>query len=472
MEQSNHIQQGAEEARKKKIRVIIILSAIVVFILVVVGIVLLSGRREGTEDQEVISLFPSETGESTGGGSRSGVVRVGITGPILPTEGEATERAPVFRQLSTVPVVGATSFVNSEGVLVARFAERGTGFTYETPITEGSQNQLTNTRMSGVEEAYWLHRGTAVILRSLGTSVDGKETIKTTYAKIEQGTIGTSTSIGQLRGQLLPDGITSISVHPDGTSYLYLLRTDDGISGTIVGTAPGSQPREIFRHTFREWTPQLLQNGKVFLTTKPANGVPGYAYKYDPSSRTFERVFRAKDGLTTKATYDGRRIAFSESDGNSIKFGYYEKGGVPMDEGLFIDEATLGTPTLAEKCAWGSDEESLYCAVPVGAGSKLPDDWYQGKVSLRDVFYRNDLVMEDVQLLGDPDREVGVSFDADLVQITPNDEYLLFVDRTTGFLWSLRIDPTKEDDGLLSDEPQMTEAEARDAAGSTENTPN
>ena len=468
-----------EEGSSKKIW--IILGVIILFIVIALGVFFMMSKSKAT------------TGGSKGVGSLFGFSGAEVARPIGGdihagsstsdgyTAGTSDADEPLFRQLSTVQVAGATS-VTHGGQTFVRYIARENGFVYEVNPVTGASRQLTNTTVPRIYEAYWGNGGNSVVIRYLFKNpLTKQDIIRTEIGDLVLPIASSTTELGSLEGltDRLPDNISQVSVSPNGKFLLYLLPVSDGVSGTIV-TLNNRGAREVLRNSFSEWLPQMLNNGHILLTTKPSWDVPGFSYLYNTDNRTLSRVVREKNGLTTLGNLAGSRVLYNENVSRNTVLSMYDEKGFSDEDGQVTHTAPLQLATLPEKCAWSGNDTRIFCAAFADtAQNHIPDDWYQGTVSLRDTFWTIDTNTSELVYLADPQKEVGHNFDVLSPFIGGNEKHLFFINKNDFTVWSMRLqkekyETTPEAASVSGSAPlpELTPEEMKDAAGSVStNTP-
>lgn len=454
-----------ENEQNGKKKWIFIIGGILILIVIIIFAVLRFGKDSTVAKKfgnvlpfgEVSENIPSKsTPESTGE-------------EINPNENASRiQNKPLFLQLAKDPVAGATT-VTRDGKTYVRYVLRENGFIYEVDPETGISKQLTNTTIPKIHEASFGNNGNTVVLRYLmRDQLTRLDIIKTYLAHLELPLGGASTTdeVGALRGDYLPNNISSLSISPDGKNLFYLLPVIDGISGTTISLSATPSPKEVFRNSFSEWIPQLLSDGMILLTTKASAQVPGYTYLYDPKNKTLERTIREKIGLTTQGNRDGTLIAYSENlTGNAI-FSLYDKKGFSEEAGGFLEhEILIPLTTLPEKCAWGTVRHVLYCGSFSRAGyAGIPDAWYQGVIRFKDTFWAINTDTTEITLLANPQDTLKKDFDVTMPFIDNKETFLFFTDKNDSSLWSMRIEEKTPEENNLE---EFTPEELKDMQGST-----
>jgi hypothetical protein len=82
----------------------------------------------------------------------------------------------------------------------------------------------------------------------------------------------------------------------------------------------------------------------------------------------------------------------------------------------------------------------LYCGVPQTAPSgSLPDGWYQGVVSFSDDMWMINTQTGVTTLLVSPLKVAGEEIDATKLLLSPDESFLLFVNKKDSAPWSLKL---------------------------------
>ena len=443
-----------QEQDRSKLIIGVILGIIILLILI--GVVFWLYRNKDAVISKAGGVLPFGNVTDTPRGTGSGDNTDSGTGDTAGGEGES-----MFRQLVKVPVAGSIPIVK-DGDEYVRYIEKETGNVHDVRVRDGADTRMTNTTIPRVYEAYFGLNGSAVIFRYLDVDpLSQRDVIKTSLGYINLPANVTDGS-GSVIIEFLPDDITDVSVSPNGKALFYLLKTAEGISGSTIDLAT-KNTREIFRNSFSEWLPALLDDGAVILTTKPSGAVAGFAYRYDPIKRTLERTLRNKLGLTTLPNSSGSRILYEENISRNVIFGVFDRNGFPGEEGNTAYESGLPISTLPEKCAWSRDNVHLYCASFSGnPGANIPDDWYQGTMAFKDTFWAVDTTTNEGVYIVDPMTAIKKSFDVIHPSLSTNEHYFIFVDKNDESLWAMTI-PGPVQNTAVNAGPELSPSELKDA---------
>jgi len=372
--------------------------------------------------------------------------RPDVTVPIAkpkPDDGEPREKplpetgvAPRLRQVSDVPTSGAIAFLDrSSNNTKIRYVERATGHIFETPADDYTTSRISNTTIPKVYEAYFVEDGDAVIMRLLDE--DGA-TIESFYGSLARSGAGAATGAAaepqELDGVFLPDNILSLAVSPDTKEIVYLERRGNATSALLRGSPDGKTRRELLSLPLTELLVSWPAKETVTILTKPSAQAPGYFFEAERGVANRISTGLA-NGLTALLDSTGKMALIGTSDrrGYTTSLLSREKGN---------SRSSLPVATFADKCLWSRrDVATLYCAVPKGGlGLNQPDSWYQGLAALADDLYRIDTETGAAERILDLSAEGGKEFDVMNLSLDPSEEYLLFIDKNTLFLWSLRLE--------------------------------
>ncbi len=368
-----------------------------------------SGISTPSERGSILDLFfPRQAGQTTptseGARGESG----------LPVTGEI----PELREIAHDPVAGAVMFSTTDGTRI-RFVDRASGNIYQAKPDSFENVRLTDTLIPRVAEAVWARSGERVALRYLD---ERGETVRSFLAPVAS----TSAAVSKLSGAFLPDNITDLIF--TSANVHYAVPSGSGISVISAGV-DGAKAREVFSSPIRGWRVAPLGKG-LLMTTRASAGLNGFAYAIAGSAQT--KIKGPVQGLATLPNGEGTEVLISQST---------------RDEGLTelasLNVRKLGTTllpvkTLVEKCAWAS-EKIVYCAVPEFLPEgEYPDGWYRGEIHFRDTLWKVDVSQGLAEFVASLSALAGRDIDA--VNLSVSSDYLVFIHKTDGSLWGLRLE--------------------------------
>jgi hypothetical protein len=327
-------------------------------------------------------------------------------------------KPPRLWRASLAPVAGA-GFV---GTTTLRYMERSTGHIYDVDITTGNAARLTNMLLPKVYDAGILGDGTIVfrMLNELGESVT------------LTGVLGTTTDDGFLRFDTENLGTGVLSVAYSARPEMVLVAASSQ-GAEVVRAENDEAPERLLSLALRGLEPLLLNDGRVFLTERPASGLPGSSFEI--VSGALQPLMRAVPGLSILPRASSAAFLYSSDDAARVR--------------LFLrpsaDAATLELPleTTAKKCVWGArastSTATVYCAAsqtPLPAG--YTDLYMRGSAHTLDAWFTIDTASGKVEKLFTP--ETSVALDVEHPMIDAEGKYITFMNARDKSLWVLRID--------------------------------
>ena len=96
---------------------------------------------------------------------------------------------------------------------------------------------------------------------------------------------------------------------------------------------------------------------------------------------------------------------------------------------------------VGDKCVWSQKNTTdLYCAIPKNLiRGNFPDVWYQGKYAFNDNIIKIDTETFATKNLLEANTETKNDLDITNLQLSPNEDYLMFMNKSDLILWSLDI---------------------------------
>lgn len=357
---------------------------------------------------------------------------------------------PRLRQLSQVPTAGSVAFervgntsrpvISSDGsesteqntYTVFRYIERSTGHLYEAREDSLTQTRLSNTTLPRVVDALFSKDGSRALLRMLK---EDQETIDTLSAKVtaKATTSASSASLVSdgfaLEGPYLSSNIIDAEITSTGLTYL--VPQNAGGSALITSTLDDLSKKIILESPLKNWMISRINSASILMTTKADSRTSGFSYLVNAQNGLMDKLLGDLPGLTTLMSPDEKWLIYSISRNN--EFNTFVLNTETNETKKF------GVNTLPEKCVFSQKNSNIvYCAGPSTMPRvTLPESWYQGTVSLNDNLWKTDLSTQSYdQILGDKE-EVDQSFDMIKLEISPNDDFILFVNKKDLTLWSL-----------------------------------
>jgi hypothetical protein len=337
------------------------------------------------------------------------------------------ENLPKLRQISTEPVSGAVASSTSSTTII-RFTDKATGHTLEANSSNNGIIKITNTTIPKIHETVWSKNGTGLISRYTNLN---SPSIQTYLASIENK-ISTSTQEYTINGLFLDVGISSIVFSPKADSVFYIKSTSNGAEGYILNTK-NLKSVQVFQSPVKNWIAEWPEENTISLTSPSSYYATGQTYHLNTKTNTLSKVLGNISGLTSLTSKDTKKIFYSLSTKTNFNSGLY----------TIKDDKYESAPfrTLPEKCVWSKmHPEEIYCAVSTYIKAGIyPDDWYQGLMSFDDQIWRWNTETGAVTLLVDLEKESGFLIDAFNLSLDQDENNLIFMDKVSLQLWSLKI---------------------------------
>jgi hypothetical protein len=171
----------------------------------------------------------------------------------------------------------------------------------------------------------------------------------------------------------------------------------------------------------------------IVLNTKPSGTADGYAYIFNPKTKSLIKLAGNKKGLTTLMSPDGNRVLIGESTPGTMELEVLDRKTSEIKD-LYIR-------TIPEKCVWSKKQSTLvYCAVPESISyNTYPDVWYMGAVSFSDAIWSINVVTNESRRVVQPSTLINQSLDMINMSLSKNEDFLMFQDKNDLSLWSYQL---------------------------------
>jgi len=330
--------------------------------------------------------------------------------------------ANLFR-LSNTPVAGAV-IIDKEDQTVVRYVDRATGHIYDANLATLEKTRVTNNTLPKIYEAYFRSDGNAVLLRSLKDDSDVVENLSLTLTPPKATSTLYAVSSTSLRGNM------SAVASGSGNVLFYVLKDTASIVTSAFNGAPA---RTLFSSPFTNWQLAAAGNSLIVYTKASANA-SGFAYTLNTSNGAFVKILGPLNGLIAIPNTLGNRALYSYVENNETKLFAKNLANGSLSEIL--------PATLAEKCVWSARNAGvLFCGVPTdGPASGEPDNWYRGATRFSDRIWFFNTNSDVAKVLAEPRQSLRIDIDVVEPKLSPNEDYLVFINKTDLSLWALRLE--------------------------------
>ena len=220
----------------------------------------------------------------------------------------------------------------------------------------------------------------------------------------------------------------------DKIAYQYYdLQTED--NNISLANPDGSQWTNILTTRMKNLIVEWPNSEQIAIRTKPSGLAQSVVYTINLADGDFQKIISETYGLTVLWSPLGDKLLFSETDnqGKNLKLKIADLAKPTVGELSFV--------TLPEKCVWSQDNRTLFCAVPknVSDSAVLPDDYYKKRVSFTDEFWAINLDTQEAIRIFIPENEGTATYDAKELLLSPQEDYLLFINQKDDLLYSLEL---------------------------------
>jgi len=235
---------------------------------------------------------------------------------------------------------------------------------------------------------------------------------------------------------VLNDSIGQAAWSPDGAKIA--VQSYDSASGTntiSTANADGNGLKAVFQTRLKDIILEWPTIDKISIKTPVSGLSDGLVLTVNPDDGTFKKIINGLFGLNIKWSPLGDKFIYSttSSDGKNLNIFSASQNGE--------NSKALRISTLVEKCVFSKDDRTIFCAVPqkLSGNAVWPDDYYKGLTSVSDQLFKINLDTGEKTLLFSPD-PAGKSYDASNFFLSPQEDYLFFINRKDGMLYGLKVE--------------------------------
>lgn len=381
------------------------------------GLPIISDLPFGNAPEDTQGSATSTDGSGVGGGEDDG----------LGTVGSGVEGMKLIKVFND-PVAGAVAFVRS-GSTYLRFVERATGHVNEVKLSTLDKQKIVNTTRPKIYTALWKKDASGFVERTLE---EGSDVVVSTSISLVQSTSTSSTTEPYIiRASLLMGEVGEILVNDAGDLIYNLLDTGVVATSNFVG----EKAKTLLSLPYTSWSISPISSNTTLISSKSSAVSLGYAYTLDLKTSKLTKILGPLYGLSVRAKSGGTKALYSYLNNNVITLVVKDlKNGSEVD---------IKPTTLAEKCTWTKKSTPLiYCGIPQGSLDRnLPDSWYQGEASFNDSIWRFNTETDAAEELYKIPTSGGESIDIYKPELSPDEDYLVFINKKDLSLWVLKLVP-------------------------------
>lgn len=390
----------------------------VVIVIIIVGVLIFFFGRRTTETGEPTflgKLFP-ESEPAISPPYEGGV-------PPIAIGGEGVKEPSLNKE--TAKNLPAGTLIHLSSNFVSSVAVNASTTRYHKNIAE-NPGHLFERQADGSDEEKRVSNFTIPQILNVVWSPDAKRAVIFYNLNSEIRKILVDYTESTPKTNFLPDTVNAVAFSPDSKSMVFINDPSTGGGDTrnvfTANSAFGPQ-KKILDNNIPNLEISWPSANLIALKTKSSFAIPGFLYTISSGGGNFTKIVESF-GLDAIWNNNASGLVYTNSD---LDLFYFDvKTGTTK---------SLGLKTIAEKCVFSKTKNNIvYCAIPkVVNDANYPDEWWQGKISFEDNIIAVDTNTLDLVLFAET-----VS-DAVNPVLAGNDEYLLFRDKNTGELWSLKL---------------------------------
>ncbi|MBI4836866.1 MAG: hypothetical protein HY813_00450 [Candidatus Portnoybacteria bacterium] len=303
-----------------------------------------------------------------------------------------------------------------------KYYSKSEGNIYEVNFDGSNLSRISSANLAGLLQVFWAPNKEKIV----GVFQEN-ETIKK-YLHDYQG--------GQ--SIRLNEKINQVAWSPD-SSRIAVESANSDTKTNVISTADagGDNFKNIFQTRINDLVLEWPTLDKLSVRTKTSGLSEGLLITVNPDSGSFNSVLHGIYGLNAKWFPLGDKVLYSATtnEGKDIKLFTANQNGQEVKD--------IGAATLIEKCAFSQDDRTLFCAIPqrLSRNAVWPDDYYKGLVTTRDDFWKINLETgTKTQIFNSGPDARDYNYDAIDIFLSPKENYLIFVNKKDGLLYSLKTE--------------------------------
>lgn len=327
--------------------------------------------------------------------------------------GLTNEPIPLSQEKVLAPAVDAS------GKKIGYYS-KNQGNMYEVNFDGSNLSRISGANLAGLLQVLWSPSKEKIV----GIFQENDTTTKYLHDYQNGTSIRLNEKIDQVAWSPIDDRITIQSFNLDANNNVI-----------SIANADGSNLKNVFQTRIKDLVLDWPIADKISIRTKTSGLSEGLLLTINPDSGVFNDVLRGIYGLNAHWFPSGDKILYSATDskGKNIKLFTADQNGQ--------DIKNTDLSTLVEKCAFSQDNRILFCAMPqrLSENAVWPDDYYKGLVTTVDSFWKINLDTGQKTQIFNSGTSTR-SYDAADPFLSPQENYLFFVNKKDGLLYSLKIE--------------------------------
>lgn len=340
-----------------------------------------------------------------------------IEAPLPPQQTE-TPFTPISKKLTVISQVPVISPIISADGKKIKYYTRDNGNVFESGFNGAGLTRISNTVLPDILKILWSPDKNKVI----SIFKDAQTGVRKYYYNYQTGA-----------SKPLHKSVQFVSWKPNSEKIVYQFIDENSNSNYLnIAEPDGSNWKNIFPTRLKDLIIEWPKNDLVSFRSKPSGLSPTIFFSLNPDSGKLTNLLPNFYGLSVLWSPNGEKNIYSKTDenGTNLRLEMSEKEG--------SETKNVGISTFAEKCVWSEDNRTIFCAVPavLPSNAVLPDDYYKNILNISDDFWQLNLDTGEKTKI---DLGEDKSIDASDLLLSPQEDYLFFVNKKDGLLYSLRM---------------------------------
>jgi hypothetical protein len=297
--------------------------------------------------------------------------------------------------------------LNEQGGKV-RFFERATGNLFEAGFDGGNLEKISSSVFApNLSKIVWSPQG------SMFAALFDDDTQNFVY------------NFSNGKSSFFNIAVRTVSFSPNKTQMAY-----QDNNGIVISRSDASSPQTVLAAALPQLNLIWLKTGTISAWPAPSGLSQSFLISVNTSG-AIKKIADDMYGLSALWSPDGKKLLFShttQAQGGGIILEIMDENGT--------NRKMLVAQTLADKCVWANDNVTVYCAVPqtIPQNIVMPDDYYKGILDQKDSFMKIDTKTSIMNTALE-----NTDYDAQDLILSPQEDYLMFINQKDGFLYSLKL---------------------------------
>ncbi len=282
----------------------------------------------------------------------------------------------------------------------------------ETDFSRAISRIISNQEFRNIIRVIWAPTSTLAIL-------EYKDEFSTRKLALLDITSGSTTP--------LSENIKAVAWSKDATQIAY--HWNDGVENAIFISSPDSKDRrKILPIQLLSVNLFWISPDTILVAEKPTPEIPSLIFTINIKTNETKMIFgNDRFGASVLPSPDGKKLLISSIQIPESGKTFYTEIYDLTNDALYI----LPFSTLAEKCTWSSDSETVFCAIPTNLDNfeKLPFSYWTGEISSNDYFATYRFTTGEFKQLSDT-----LNVDAIDLVIPRSEDAISFINKIDGLL--------------------------------------